>query len=116
MKSNNKINKPDLKDVPNSRRSFIKKSTTLASLTTAAPFLGFSELLTAKEPSIAGSLSIFAAQQGALAGIQGKCHILPGIEIGIGSRKASLDETYAATLAVFNAGARGASCHGSTHN
>jgi len=40
-----------------------------------------------------------------------KCSILPGIDIGIpvgkNSRKASPDDTYAATLAAFNAGAQG---------
>ena len=47
----------------------------------------------------------------ALAGVQGKCKILPGIDIGIPtaatSRKASPDDTYAATKAALAAGADG---------
>lgn len=47
----------------------------------------------------------------ALVGVQGKCGILPGIDIGIpvrkGSRIASPDDTYKATLAAFNAGSNG---------
>ena len=47
----------------------------------------------------------------ALAGVQGKCKIYPGIDIGIptgkNSRKASPDDTYAATLAALKAGAQG---------
>src|SRR6266516_3581197 len=47
----------------------------------------------------------------ALAGVQGKCKIFPGIDIGIptgkNSRKASPDDTYAATLAALKAGAHG---------
>ena len=47
----------------------------------------------------------------ALAGVQGKCKIYPGIDIGIptgkNSRKASLDDTYAATAAALKAGAHG---------
>jgi hypothetical protein len=47
----------------------------------------------------------------ALDGVQGKCRILPGIDIGIptgrNSRKASPDDTYAATLAALKAGAHG---------
>jgi hypothetical protein len=49
--------------------------------------------------------------QRALAGVQGKCKILPGIDIGIptgkNSRQASPDDTYAATLAALKAGAHG---------
>jgi hypothetical protein len=49
--------------------------------------------------------------QRALAGVQGKCRILPGIDIGIptgkNSRQASPDDTYAATLAALKAGAHG---------
>ncbi len=49
--------------------------------------------------------------QRALAGVQGKCRILPGIDIGIPtgrkSRQASPDDTYAATLAALKAGAHG---------
>jgi hypothetical protein len=47
----------------------------------------------------------------ALAGVGGKCSILPGIDIGIptgkNSRKASPDDTYAATAAALKAGAQG---------
>jgi len=43
----------------------------------------------------------------AIAGVKGKCRILPGIDIGIptakGSRKASPDDTYAATVAALKA-------------
>jgi hypothetical protein len=49
--------------------------------------------------------------QRALAGVQGKCRILPGIDIdiptGSNSRKASPDDTYAATLAALKAGSHG---------
>jgi len=54
---------------------------------------------------------IFRETQRALAGAQGKCRILPGIDIGIpvgkNSRKASPDDTYAATAAALKAGAHG---------
>lgn len=54
---------------------------------------------------------VFRETQRALAGVHGKCAILPGIDIGIpvgkNSRKASPDDTYAATLAAFKAGAQG---------
>ena len=47
----------------------------------------------------------------ALDGVQGKCKILPGIDIGIptgkNSRKASPDDTYAATAVALKAGADG---------
>jgi hypothetical protein len=47
----------------------------------------------------------------ALQGVQGKCRILPGIDIDIptgkNSRKASPDDTYAATRAALEAGADG---------
>jgi hypothetical protein len=47
----------------------------------------------------------------ALAGVQGKCRILPGIDIGIptgkASRKASPEDTYAAVAAALKAGADG---------
>ena len=49
--------------------------------------------------------------QRALAGVQGKCRVLPGIDIdipvGANSRQASPDDTYAATLAALKAGAHG---------
>lgn len=47
----------------------------------------------------------------ALDGVRGKCRILPGIDIGIptgkNSRKASPEDTYAATKAALDAGADG---------
>jgi hypothetical protein len=47
----------------------------------------------------------------ALAGVAGKCRVLPGIDIGIptgrGSRKASPEDTYAAVAAALKAGADG---------
>ncbi len=49
--------------------------------------------------------------QRALAGVQGKCRVLPGIDIGIptgrNSRKASPEDTYAAVTAALKAGAHG---------
>ena len=49
--------------------------------------------------------------QRALAGVDGKCRILPGIDIGIptgaNSRKASPEDTYAAVAAALKAGADG---------
>ena len=49
--------------------------------------------------------------QRALAGVAGKCRILPGIDIGIptgkNSRQASPDDTYAAVAAALKAGAQG---------
>jgi hypothetical protein len=49
--------------------------------------------------------------QRALAGVRGKCRILPGIDIGIptgrNSRKASPEDTYAAVAAALKAGAQG---------
>lgn len=54
---------------------------------------------------------VFRETQRALAGVQGKCKVLPGIDIGIptsrNSRKASPDDTYAATAAALRAGAHG---------
>jgi hypothetical protein len=54
---------------------------------------------------------IFRETQRALAGVAGKCRILPGIDIGIptgkNSRKASPDDTYAAVAAALKAGADG---------
>lgn len=47
----------------------------------------------------------------ALAGVEGKCKVLPGIDIGIptgkDSRKASPEDTYAAVAAALKAGAHG---------
>lgn len=46
--------------------------------------------------------------QRAKAGVQGKCRILPGIDVNIPSaRKASPEDTYQATLAAFRGGADG---------
>lgn len=54
---------------------------------------------------------VFRETQRALAGVQGKCRILPGLDIGIptgkDSRKASPEDTYAATAAALKAGAHG---------
>jgi hypothetical protein len=54
---------------------------------------------------------VFRETQRALAGVQGKCQVLPGIDIGIptgaNSRKASPDDTYAAVAAGLKAGAQG---------
>ena len=50
---------------------------------------------------------VFRETQRAINGVQGKSKIFPGIEIGIGSRKASPKETYEATYAAFQAGADG---------
>jgi hypothetical protein len=54
---------------------------------------------------------IFRETQRAIAGVQGKCKVLPGLDIGIptgsSSRKASPDDTYAATAAALKAGADG---------
>jgi len=54
---------------------------------------------------------VFREAQRALAGVQGKCRILPGIDIGIptgkNSRKASPEDTYAAVAAALKAGADG---------
>jgi hypothetical protein len=54
---------------------------------------------------------VFRETQRALAGVQGKCKVLPGIDIGIPtgktSRKAKPDDTYAAVAAALKAGADG---------
>ena len=54
---------------------------------------------------------VFRETQRALAGVQGRCKILPGIDIGIptgkNSRKASPEDTYAAVAAALKAGADG---------
>jgi hypothetical protein len=54
---------------------------------------------------------VFRETQRALTGVQGKCKILPGIDIGIptgkNSRKASPADTYAAVAAAMKAGADG---------
>ncbi len=54
---------------------------------------------------------VFRETQRALSGVQGKCKVLPGIDIGIPtgaqSRKASPEDTYAAVAAALKAGADG---------
>jgi hypothetical protein len=54
---------------------------------------------------------VFRETQRALAGVKGKCKVLPGIDIGIptgrNSRKASPEDTYAATAAALKGGADG---------
>jgi len=54
---------------------------------------------------------VFRETQRALAGVKKNCRILPGIDVNIptgkNSRKASPDDTYAATLSAFKAGADG---------
>lgn len=54
---------------------------------------------------------VFRKTRRVLDGVQGKCKILPGIDIGIptgkNSRKASPDDTYAAVAAAIKAGADG---------
>jgi hypothetical protein len=54
---------------------------------------------------------VFRETRRALAGVQGKCKVLPGIDIGIpvgrNSRVASPDDTHAATAAALRAGADG---------
>jgi len=54
---------------------------------------------------------VFRETQRALVGVNGACRILPGIDIdiptGAKSRKASADDTYAATAAALRAGSEG---------
>ncbi len=54
---------------------------------------------------------VFRETKRALAGVQGRCKILPGIDIGIPtgqhSRKATPEDTYAAAMAAIKAGADG---------
>ena len=54
---------------------------------------------------------VFRETQRAIRGVEGKCKVLPGIDIGIptgkNSRKASPDDTYAAVTAALKAGADG---------
>ena len=54
---------------------------------------------------------VYRETQRALTGVNGKCKILPGIDVGIPtkktSRKGSADDVYAATLAAYKAGADG---------
>jgi len=54
---------------------------------------------------------VFRETQRAVAGVNGKCLVLPGIDInlptGKDSRKASPEDSYAATLAAYKAGSNG---------
>ena len=54
---------------------------------------------------------VFRETRRALAGVQGQCKVLPGIDIGIptgkNSRQASAEDTYAAVTAALKAGADG---------
>jgi hypothetical protein len=54
---------------------------------------------------------VFRETRRALAGVQGKCRVFPGIDIGIptgkNSRRASPEDTYAAVTAALKAGADG---------
>lgn len=54
---------------------------------------------------------VFRETQRAVAGVKGKCKVLPGIDIGIPtkktSRKGSPEDAYAATLAAYKGGSQG---------
>ena len=54
---------------------------------------------------------VFRETERALTGVEGKCKVLPGIDIGIptgkNSRKASAEDSAAATSAALRAGAEG---------
>lgn len=54
---------------------------------------------------------VFREMQRAITGVNGKCKVLAGIDVGIptaeSSRKASADDTYAATTAALKAGSHG---------
>jgi hypothetical protein len=75
--------------------------------------LGYGDEAQLDELATAGLSPDYVARETrrALAGVGGKCRILPGIDIGIPtsehSRKASPDDTYAATAAALAAGADG---------
>lgn len=75
--------------------------------------LGYGDEAGLRELATAGLSADYVARETkrALAGVQGKCKVLPGIDIGIPtgrtSRKASPDDTYAATAAALKAGAHG---------
>jgi hypothetical protein len=75
--------------------------------------LSYGEKAKLDELAAAGLSPDYVARetQRALAGVQGKCRVLPGIDIGIptgkNSRQASPDDTCAATLAALKAGAHG---------
>jgi hypothetical protein len=75
--------------------------------------LGYGKEAGLEDLAAAGLSADYVARETkrALAGVQGKCRILPGIDIGIptgsNSRKASPEDTYAATRAALQAGAHG---------
>jgi hypothetical protein len=75
--------------------------------------LGYGEEASLDELPMAGLSPDYVARETrrALAGVEGKCRVLPGIDIGIPtggrSRKASPDDTYEAVAAALKAGAHG---------
>jgi hypothetical protein len=75
--------------------------------------LGYGKEASLEDLAGAGLSADYVARETkrALAGVQGKCRILPGIDIGIptgsNSRKGSPEDTYAATRAALQAGAHG---------
>ena len=75
--------------------------------------LGYAEEKDIAELAKAGLSPDYVARETrrALAGVQGRCQVYPGIDIGIPtgkeSRQASPDDTYAATKAALDAGADG---------
>jgi len=75
--------------------------------------LGYGDEAGMNELATAGLSADYVARETrrALAGVQGKCRILPGIDIDIPtdptSRKATPNDTYAATAAALAAGAHG---------
>jgi hypothetical protein len=75
--------------------------------------LGYSKESGLEDLAVAGLSADYVARETkrALAGVQGKCRVLPGIDIGIPtdshSRKASPEDTYTATRAALDAGAHG---------
>jgi hypothetical protein len=54
---------------------------------------------------------VFREMQRAIAGVKGKCRVVAGVDVNIptasGSRKASPEDTYAATVAAMKAGSHG---------
>ena len=75
--------------------------------------LGYGDEAPLNELATAGLSAdyVFRETKRAMAGVQGKCRVLPGIDIGIptgkNSRKASPEDTYAAVAAALRAGADG---------
>ncbi len=75
--------------------------------------LGYGDEAPLDELAMAGLSAdyVFRETKRALAGVQGKCRVLPGIDIGIptgkNSRKASPQDTYAVVAAAMKAGADG---------